>query len=99
MSSEAQNVIAEVLRGHEYNGASCGAEYSRHEFCTCGWSGPGESAHEQHQAEEIDRALGRLSRVRRNGVLDRDGVLTSGFGHRPNKQKDYTRWVSGWSEA
>ncbi|AEJ93161.1 hypothetical protein FDG57_gp086 [Mycobacterium phage Mutaforma13] len=60
MSSEAQNVIAEALRGHEYNGASCGAEYPRHEFCTCGWSGPGESAHEQHQAEEIDKALGGL---------------------------------------
>ncbi|UAW08566.1 hypothetical protein SEA_MADMEN_89 [Mycobacterium phage MadMen] len=62
MSSEAQNVIANALREHGYNGASCGAEYPRHEFCTCGWSGPGEGVHEQHQAEEIDKALGGLTR-------------------------------------
>lgn len=88
MSSEAQNVIAEVLRGHEYNGASCGAEYSRHEFCTCGWSGPGESAHEQHQAEEIDRALGGLRRETR--------VIESIF--ELGVPEPATRFVTHWME-
>ncbi|MCG7607126.1 hypothetical protein [Mycobacterium sp. CnD-18-1] len=60
--SDAQKLMTEVLREHQYNGADLGHYGPRVEYCVCGWGGPGEQVHEEHQANEIDKALGGLAR-------------------------------------
>lgn len=50
--------IAEVLREHQYNGADLGHHGPRVEYCTCGWSGPGEQVHEGHLAAVLVETLG-----------------------------------------
>lgn len=54
-------------------------------------------------AEEIDKALGGLRKIEDTGLLTATGFLTTvypGITHEPGvRAKQYTKWVSGWSEA
>ncbi|WP_068893600.1 hypothetical protein [Klebsiella pneumoniae] len=59
MSSEAQNVIAEVLREHQFE---WGVDGTRCIGSPCKWRGGYYSRHADHVAEEIDKALGGLTR-------------------------------------
>ncbi|QGH77897.1 hypothetical protein SEA_KENUHA5_79 [Mycobacterium phage Kenuha5] len=63
MSSEAQNLMIEVIDAHAYNGADRGflGEH-RVEYCICGWSEEGDGVHTAHVASEVDKALGGLTR-------------------------------------
>ncbi|AGT12284.1 hypothetical protein PBI_VELVETEEN_77 [Mycobacterium phage Velveteen] len=42
MSSEAQNLMIEVIDAHAYNGADVGFDMVRAEYCICGWSEEGD---------------------------------------------------------
>lgn len=90
--SDAQKIMADVLRVHQYNGAAEGTLGARSEFCTCGWSGPGEQVHEAHQAAEIDRAVGGLHRSTQPEYPERweagEKVCDAG--------RLVSRWVSDW---
>ncbi|QBP31563.1 hypothetical protein SEA_CORNUCOPIA_85 [Mycobacterium phage Cornucopia] len=87
MSSEAQNLMIEVIDAHAYNGADRGflGEH-RVEYCICGWSEEGDGVHTAHVASEVDKALGGLTRFRRE------------FDEW-NLPVNHVRWESGWSEA
>ncbi|AER49496.1 hypothetical protein SG4_86 [Mycobacterium phage SG4] len=65
MSSEAQNVIAEVVAKHEFDGVERDRIRDRIiGLCSCGKrvrTHP-RSSHAEHVAEEIDKALGGLTR-------------------------------------
>ncbi|QGH79216.1 hypothetical protein SEA_FLATHEAD_85 [Mycobacterium phage Flathead] len=63
MSSEAQNLMIEVIDAHTYDGADRGflGEH-RVEYCICGWSEEGDGVHTAHVASEVDKALGGLTR-------------------------------------
>ncbi|WP_131823228.1 hypothetical protein [Mycobacteroides chelonae] len=57
--SDAQKIVAEVLRGHEYDGAESSPEGVRLEFCACDPESPvPEPSHIAHVAAEVDKALG-----------------------------------------
>ncbi|QPO16674.1 hypothetical protein SEA_KASHFLOW_66 [Mycobacterium phage KashFlow] len=62
MSSEAQNLMIEVIDAHTYNGADVGFDMVRAEYCICGWSEEGDGVHTAHVASEVDKALGGLTR-------------------------------------
>ncbi|QDM57465.1 hypothetical protein SEA_MAHAVRAT_81 [Mycobacterium phage Mahavrat] len=112
MSSEAQNVIAEVVRAHPQ-----ADEYGYPvEECCCGATFSGDYA--EHVASEVDKALGGLrpeyiarhesgggtihgTRVNaeiamRSYVVFPPGVDDPGSGRLTGIE---SRWVSGWSEA
>lgn len=94
MSSEAQNLMIEVIDAHAYNGADRGflGEH-RVEYCICGWSEEGDGVHTAHVASEVDKALGGLTR---ETVPAREGwILPPGW----IGDRTAARWVSGWSEA
>ncbi|ATN91256.1 hypothetical protein I5H76_gp078 [Mycobacterium phage Phasih] len=60
MSSEAQNLMIEVIDAHTYNGADRGVlGEHRVEYCICGWSEEGDGVHTAHVASEVDKALGQ----------------------------------------
>ncbi|AXQ62009.1 hypothetical protein I5H85_gp086 [Mycobacterium phage Royals2015] len=90
MSSEAQNVIADVIGKHRPIDSRDGEDG----LCSCGWQegvrwGPPTCA--EHLAEEIDKALGGLTREERPRGLHRCPD--------PATKHTEARWVSGWSEA
>ncbi|UJD21258.1 hypothetical protein SEA_EYEBALL_63 [Mycobacterium phage Eyeball] len=115
MNPELRAVLTEALGRHEFLPASfvSGPKPSR---CTCGgWSDSGP-AHAfgrarynflEHFAEEIDKALGGLTReyAIRNHVYDDTamlGDLDDLIGEVDLFSADHRieeRWVSGWSEA
>ncbi|AXQ64999.1 hypothetical protein SEA_RENAUD18_93 [Mycobacterium phage Renaud18] len=89
MSSEAQNVIADVMLGHGFSPTRnpFGADY-----CKCG-KAVSVGNHTRHVAEEIDKALGGLTR---ETLPAREGwILPPGW----IGDRTAARWVSGWSEA
>ncbi|AGS82367.1 hypothetical protein SEA_YEET_69 [Mycobacterium phage Yeet] len=97
MSSEAQNVIADVIGKHRPIDSRDGEDG----LCSCGWQegvrwGPPTCA--EHLAEEIDKALGGLTRetVREQVPY---GNSTAGVMPPAPNPRTGTRWVSGWSEA
>lgn len=106
--SDAQKRMTGVLRVHQYNGAAEGTLGARSEFCTCGWSGPGEQVHEAHQAAEIDKALGGLTRetvdkpeFRETGEMVRSPLI-DGPEFVPEKRLHFIpseRWVTDWREV
>ncbi|AAN12721.1 gp77 [Mycobacterium phage Omega] len=93
MSSEAQNLMIEVIDAHAYNGADVGFDMVRAEYCICGWSAAGDGVHTAHVASEVDKALGGLTR---ETVPAREGwILPPGW----IGDRTAARWVSGWSET
>ncbi|AFA45097.1 hypothetical protein PBI_STROKESEAT_80 [Mycobacterium phage Strokeseat] len=89
MSSEAQNLMIEVIDAHTYNGADRGflGEH-RVEYCICGWSEEGDGVHTAHVASEVDKALGGLRRETR--------VIESIF--ELGVPETATRFVTHWTE-
>ncbi|ACI12584.1 hypothetical protein PACC40_73 [Mycobacterium phage Pacc40] len=89
MSGEAQNVIAEAIGSHRYDISDVHVHR-----CVCGKDiGRADDALDMHRAEEVDKALGGLTR---ETLPAREGwILPPGWiGDRAA-----ARWVSGWSEA
>lgn len=84
--SEAQKLMAGVIRSHDYGGSEQDPIGGRRvEHCGCGWRSTFvEREHSDHVAAEIDKALGGLTRQ----IAGPDGCA---YG--------YARWVSGWTEA
>ncbi|AOT26090.1 hypothetical protein I5H97_gp081 [Mycobacterium phage Wachhund] len=99
MSSEAQNVIAGVVQKHQWHGGilgcgrGCDWRPSFDRTWACGEEDRLSREHAAHVAEEIDKALGGLTR---ETLPAREGwILPPGWiGDRAA-----ARWVSGWSEA
>ncbi|ACH62959.1 hypothetical protein SOLON_60 [Mycobacterium phage Solon] len=91
MSSEAQNVIAEVVAKHEFDGVERDRIRDRIiGLCSCGKrvrTHP-RSSHAEHVAEEIDKALGGLRRETR--------VIESIF--ELGVPEPATRFVTHWME-
>ncbi|WPH57686.1 hypothetical protein [Mycobacterium phage WXIN] len=114
--SDAQRLIADVRMKHPgpYDNRVGAAKFDPMRLYVCGydcdWAGPNTSAHAEHLAEEIDKALGGLTahwavRYDDGGVTSRpspgtpapdvvERVRTHLVG-----RKIVTGWVSGWSEA
>ncbi|QGJ90873.1 hypothetical protein SEA_DONKEYKONG_88 [Mycobacterium phage Donkeykong] len=88
MSSEAQNLMIEVIDAHAYNGADVGFDMLRVEYCVCGWSEAGDGVHTAHVASEVDKALGGLRRETR--------VIESIF--ELGVPEPATRFVTHWME-
>ncbi|QGJ90875.1 hypothetical protein SEA_AUBS_84 [Mycobacterium phage Aubs] len=84
MSSEAQNVIAEVLREHQFE---WGVDGTRCIGSPCKWRGGYYSRHADHVAEEIDKALGGLTR-------EEQWVPVEESGHRwLGRSEDEAAWA------
>ncbi|ASZ72964.1 hypothetical protein I5H33_gp088 [Mycobacterium phage Emma] len=106
MSSEAQNLMIEVIDAHAYNGADRGflGEH-RVEYCICGWSEEGDGVHTAHVASEVDKALGGLTREEQWVPVEESGHRWPPRSHDPEvdsplvRIEHEARWVSGWGEA
>ncbi|AEJ92514.1 hypothetical protein SEA_INCA_39 [Mycobacterium phage Inca] len=88
MSSEAQNLMIEVIDAHTYNGAGRGFLGERRaEYCICGWSEEGDGVHTAHVAYEVDKALGGLTR-------EEQWVPVEESGHRwLGRSEDEAAWA------
>ncbi|ATN92025.1 hypothetical protein SEA_MPHALCON_39 [Mycobacterium phage MPhalcon] len=87
MSSEAQNLMIEVIDAHAYNGADVGFDMVRAEYCICGWSEAGDGVHTAHVASEVDKALGGLTR-------EEQWVPVEESGHRwLGRSEDEAAWA------
>ncbi|SHY11501.1 Uncharacterised protein [Mycobacteroides abscessus subsp. abscessus] len=62
--SEAQKIMSEVIRSHDYGGTEQDPIGGRRvEFCGCGWRSTfAEREHADHVSAEVDKALGGLTR-------------------------------------
>ena len=87
--TDAQKLIVEVLRWHDWKGRSLAPTR-----CLCG-----EFVRDmaEHRADEIDKAFGRFRKVRGHGQLMRGGYLTGAYSG--VKGRDFVQWISGWREA
>ncbi|AVO21685.1 hypothetical protein I5I01_gp80 [Mycobacterium phage MooMoo] len=108
MSSEAQNLIADVMGKHRLERGVRMGRVRRVEWWVClecGWESEKfdlndpevareiEQVKRAHVAEEVDKALGGLTR---ETVPAREGwILPPGW----IGDRTAARWVSGWSEA
>jgi len=96
--SDAQKLIAEVLRAHTDEGRlfTLGDSDWHVVMCQCGKEfGPphGIGDHAEHVAAEIDKALGGLGREVSKGTRMCSYPGSGG----PCEGKDHGRWVSGWT--
>lgn len=98
--SDAQKLITETMRVHR----SFYVHGNDHDSCSgCAWKGCGDDEHDAHVAAEIDKALGELTRERR----DADDCDCGNEAHpswcdddcvRFDPDTAKSRWVSKWSE-
>lgn len=97
--NDAQKLMTDVLLRHISRYRS--GQYECQEP-DCDWRGATLDAHAEHQAAEIDKALGGLTAEERTNPMSSAGMTTNYNTGEVISFSDIrrdTRWVSGWSEA